>query len=740
MQELFARCARGFEDVLASELKGLHLRQVRPLKGGVAFFGATVDAYRACLHSRIATRIQLVLARVEAGTAQNLYDGAAAFAWEEHLAPGATIAVQAHGQNAALRNTQFTALKVKDAVCDRMREKRGTRPDVDAKNPDFAIDVSLHRSKATLYLNLSGPSLHRRGYRQEGVQTTAPLKETLAAGMLLASGWDELARQGSAFADPMCGSGTLAIEAALIATHRAPGLLRERWGFSGWLKHDQDAWCSLVDEARGQAKGEYAAPIVACDCDSQAVRIACDNAERAGVGDVVRFACCDASKLPEQLGHAARKRGGQLPSQGLVAVNPPYGERMSTADELPDTYASLARAVADLPAGWRLAAITPDATIDTALGRVPERVLECNNGPLEAQVRIYRADPAQHQSVQVVSLAGVQHSVGVAEKNSEQFAARLRKVARERAKWARKAGVSCYRVYDADLPDYAFAIDVYEADGSCERQRFVRMAEYQAPDTVDQDRAARRFSDACALVPAVLDIDRSQLFSKVRRREKGGGQYRDARERPRVVRVREAAYTFEVDLAGHLDTGLFLDHRETRRMIQDMAADARFLNLFAYTGTATVYAAGGGAAQTTTVDMSRTYLDWAQRNMRANGFAGPEHVFERCDVLEWVERSKRSGVAFDLIFCDPPTFSNSKSMGKRTWSVHRDHADLIQNLSSLLAQDGTLVFSTNLRTFKLDEQALDACGLVARNVTAETIPHDFERTPKVHRCYLVRRA
>ena len=186
--EFFARCAAGFEALLADELRALRLRRVRPLKGGVAFFGTVADAYRACLWSRIATRIQLVLARLDARDGDALYAGCVRYPWETCIASGATIAVQAHGTNDALRNTQFTALKVKDAVCDRLREQRGERPDVDPRDPDIALDVSLHKSHATIFLNLSGASLHRRGYRADGIQTEAPLKETLAAGILLAAG------------------------------------------------------------------------------------------------------------------------------------------------------------------------------------------------------------------------------------------------------------------------------------------------------------------------------------------------------------------------------------------------------------------------------------------------------------------------------------------------------------------------------------------------------------------------
>ena len=752
MHELFARCASGFEAVLADELRSLGLQRVRPLKGGVSFAGSTHDAYRACLWSRVATRIQLVLARVGANDAQALYDGVRSVAWDEHVSPGATIAVHAHGQNAALRNTQFTALKVKDAVCDRLRDVRGARPDVDAANPGFAIDVSLHKDKATIYANLSGASLHRRGYREDGVQTQAPLKETLAAGMLLAAGWPDLVARAQqsqdavGFLDPMCGSGTLAIEAALVAAGIAPGLHRAKWGFEGWVQHDAAAWAALLDEAGERRNGTDASRvrIVAGDIDQGAVDIARANAQRAGVSGLVELHCAESAQAQAYLGALAT-----LPQQGLMAVNPPYGQRLNAPGGSAQVNAALAGALDAVPESWGLCAITPDAALDTVVGSAPAACIECFNGPLAVTVRLYAGGGQQRQVLPIVSLAGAEHEVRVAEANSAQFAARLRKAARERAKWARREGVACYRIYDADLPDYSFAIDMLEGAGPNAGQRFACLYEYQAPSSVDPARAERRRNDCLAIVPLVLDVPSSQVFAKMRRQAKGGGQYREAQGDPFVVHVQEDGYLFELDLNGHLDTGLFLDHRTTRQVLGQMAQGrggaageergARFLNLFAYTGTATVHAAGGGASATTTVDLSQTYLAWAKRNMAANGFDGKQHAFVHADCLKWLHEAARQGQQFDLVFCDPPTFSNSKAMDASSFDVQRDHVALLRDIAAVLAPEGTIVFSCNRRSFKLDEDALGACGLSVRDITPDTIPHDFSRTPRIHHCYIVTR-
>ena len=224
---------------------------------------------------------------------------------------------------------------------------------------------------------------------------------------------------------------------------------------------------------------------------------------------------------------------------------------------------------------------------------------------------------------------------------------------------------------------------------------FLHIAEYAPPASVDPKRAQRRLEDVVALAPLVCSIDPAHVFTKVRKRDKGGGQYRSDGREPFIVEVQEYGLSFEGDLNGTIYTGLCLDHRDTRILVGSMADDARFLNLFAYTGSASVHAAAGGAKTTLTVDLSQTYLDWARRNMALNGFDGPEDRFERADAVMWVTQARRAGMRFDLIIVDPPTFSNSKSMGTRTWDVQRDHAELLIGVSRLLSEEGVAVFSCN---------------------------------------------
>ncbi len=733
--EFFATCPAGFEPQLKEELRQLRIKRVRPLKGGVAFFGSAVDGYRACLWLRCASRVLMVLDRVSAATADELYEGVCALPWHEHIGLGATIAVSARGTNANLRNTQFSALKVKDAICDTLRLAQGARPDVKPHRPDVAVWVSVHREKATISLDFSGESLHRRGYRGEGFAHEAPLKEALAAGILLQAGWDKAAHlEGMTFCDPLCGSGTFVIEAAMIASDMAPGLLREYWGFTGWRGFDARAFDQLLDEAdrRFEQGLENMPTLLGFDVNPQCIQSAEASARSMGLAPYVRFAQSDCIALPAALEEA----GVCLDQPGFIATNPPYGVRM-LAGELDEFYARFREGVAGLSSSWNMVVITPDSTFDASLGLDAYSAKPVYNGAIEACVRQYHCGSSCVQELPLVSLVGREVVALTMSDHADQFAARLRKVAKQRRKWAKKNNVFAYRVYDADLPDYAVAIDsVTDVDTSLE---YLVISEYQAPRSIEPNKAARRFHDVCSVAARLFDLPNERVFTKVRKQDRGGGQYAKVERENYCIHTLENGHRFELNLSGYLDIGLFLDHRITRQLLAEQSAGKTVLNLFAYTGTATVYAAAGGARATTTVDLSQTYLEVAKRNMRSAGFTGPQHRFVRANVLEWVERFAGAGVRYDVIFVDPPTFSNSKAMGKTTWDIQRDHAALLDKLQRMLALDGVIFFSGNLRSFKLNQKALEACGLTARDITAQTIPEDFARNPRIHFCYLIQK-
>ena len=789
--EFFATCLPGVESLLFDELHGLAVRKVRPLVGGAAFYGSPETVLRVCLWSRLAGRVNVVVGRVDASDADALYAGVRNLAWEEVLAERASIAVRANGVNGELRNTQFTALKVKDAVCDRLAEARGARPDVDAQAPDALIEVRLRDDRATIALDLSGASLARRSYLRPEDGPDAPVAVAQAAALLAALGAPERLAAGWGFLDPACDDGILLCEAAGLLADQAPGLVRDRWGFAGWARFGAAAWDDLLAEAddrleaglarvlgaEGAASATVDAPdqrtvrIVGLSASSPAVARARGHLRAAGLRAVASVEAVgpeDADAVEERLVRAVERTGAALGAgvaPALVVANvAPAGRAEDDARAVAEQAACVA-AARRAPAGSRFGFVGAGGF--SARFRTPaaERI-EIGRGRAEAVLERFDAPPCEPAVIAVANPAGgTELSVEVNDAASAQFASRLRKVARERRKWAAREGVACYRLYDGDLPEYACAIDLYEGAGDAEGILYAHVAEYAPPKSVNPDVARARFEDVLAIVPAVLGIRPDHVFSKARLRARGGGQYRDAGGRSYVTHTSEDGLVCEIDLGGYLDTGIFLDHRTTREMVGKMAAGKRFLNLFAYTGVATLHAAAAGAASTTTVDLSQTYLDWAARNLEANGFAAEgdarveggragkgrggrkaasrgqgSHELVRADVVRWVQEARRGRRTWDLIFVDPPTFSNSKAMGRRTWDVQRDHAELLIGVSRLLAKDGLAVFSCNLRGFKPDREALAKCGVAIEDITASTIPHDFERNPRIHHCYLVRRA
>ncbi|MBQ9041726.1 MAG: bifunctional 23S rRNA (guanine(2069)-N(7))-methyltransferase RlmK/23S rRNA (guanine(2445)-N(2))-methyltransferase RlmL [Eggerthellaceae bacterium] len=753
--EFFASCIAGLEGTLAQELKSFGIERVRPLGGGAAFFCEPKAALRACLWSRIASRILLVVGRVNAGDAALLYAGAYDVPWEEILAEDATMAVRAHGANDELRNTRFTALKVKDAIVDRMRSRRDERPAVDTVAPRAVIDVRVRDSRATISLDFSGEALNHRTYLAPDDKEDAALACSLAAGALTLSGWAELAGKGASFIDPACRDGIMLVEAALMACDCAPGLRRKKWGFTGWAHYDERVWNDLLTEANerfeaglvrvGGAAAAEMSPNERPDADrvrfvgastsSPLITRARNHVRHAGVRPVVSIELGDAAGMGELI--RAHKAIAHAPVL-MVASNVDAASRSDSLAHVQADEAAFVAACSKAPQGSRFAVVGAQ-DVQSRFGAAPAERFKLGRGRVETTVEVYDAAPAGGQTIEVPDLTGgAPHSVEVLEPASEQFAARLRKVFKERRKWAAREGVTCYRVYDSDLPDYAVAIDWYTGAGDARGNDYLHIAEYAPPASVDPDKARRRFTDVLAIAPVVCGIRPDHVFSKTRMREKGGGQYRNAGQRAYVTTVEENGHRFEVDLAARLDTGLFLDHRLTRQLVAEHARDARFLNLFAYTGTASVYAAAGGARETTTVDLSQTYLDWARRNMAANGFAGAGHTFERADVVKWVTEARRSGKRYDLVFVDPPTFSNSKAMGKRTWDVQRDHVELLIGVSRLLSEEGLAIFSCNLRSFKPYVEELERYDVEIEDISPATIPEDFSRTPKIHKCYLVR--
>ncbi|MCH9687959.1 MAG: bifunctional 23S rRNA (guanine(2069)-N(7))-methyltransferase RlmK/23S rRNA (guanine(2445)-N(2))-methyltransferase RlmL [Deltaproteobacteria bacterium] len=708
----FVTAPRGLIDILADELRELGARVVRTEPGGCRVRGPLSFGYRICLWSRCANRVLLHVGDMPAPDTDALYEGVRALPWEDHIDAGGTIAVDFVAVRAKISHTRFGMQRVKDAVVDRFRELKGRRPSVDPARPDLRINAFARGSGCSLAIDLCGESLHRRGYRRE--HGVAPLKENLAAALLRWVDWPQIAASGGAFVDPMAGGGTLAVEAAWMADDVAPGLLRRHWGFSRWNGHDARAWTTLVEEARERAEAGQArasAPVFAYDGDAEVLERAQANVARAGLEDRVQVAA-----------RALRSwTPGQAPADGLLALNPPYGERLGDKADLRGLYGRLGRTLLRCFPGWRALVLTSDDALRHAIGQVPTATLPVSNGPLRCTALRYALPTDDEDDEQSSSIAGPRPEDRA---QAEPFINRLRKNLRTRGRWAKREGVGSYRLYDADIPEFNVAIDRYD--------RWLHVQEYEAPSRIDPELAARRIDLVVAVLPEVLGVRTEHVVLKRRRRSRGRTQYRPFAETGHRFAVEEGGHRFWVNLHDYLDTGLFLDHRATRAWLQEHSAGARFLNLFAYTGTATVYAAAGGAKETTTVDLSNTYLDWTRANLELNGFEpGAQHRVVRADAPRWLEDDRGE---YDLIFLDPPTTSTSKAMETR-FDVVRDHPELIAAAMRRLAPGGQLVFSTNARRFTLDAATTD--NFAVEDLTKVTIPPDFRREPPIHRCWRI---
>jgi len=744
MLSYFIPTAKGLAPLLeVVELKEMGIENTKQMNGGVTFDGTLEQGYKVCLWSRFASRVLLKLNEFKVLDSLDLYMGCSTIPWEEHFDVDKTFSIDFSGSNDEIRNTQFGALKIKDAIVDRFRKKFDQRPNVEKRDADIRFNGRLWKDKATIYLDLSGSPLHLRGYRT--IAGEAPLRETLAAGIVKRSGW-----QGEALLDPMCGSGTLVIEAAMMALNIAPGSLRQTFGFESWKKHDDECWKTLKTSAQVYGKravNQCETRFYASDLSREMIEIARKNAQRAGVAELIEFSVADAKKVmpPEEL------------ETGMIISNPPYGERLGGFSDTITLYTELGHHFKDAFAGWNLAMFAMDTELLSCLGMRAAKSFKFFNGPIECVLKNYRISAKRNVDATITPKNATTTTdneplnpwtMGRGEENfemgqeseseivfkeakqikpaiySEAFANRLTKNLKRLEKWAKRENVECYRMYDADLPEYNVAIDRYG--------EYVIIQEYRAPKEIEAGKVRRRFLDVVSTVRYMLDLSDDKLVIKVRERQKGRKQYEKLDSKKQSLVVHEGQAKLIVNLQDYLDTGLFLDHRPTRLRIANMAKDKDFLNLFCYTATASVHAALGGARSTTSVDMSKTYLAWGEDNFAENGIKG-KHEFIQQDCIKWLQHAHET---FDLIFIDPPTFSNSKRM-KDVFDVQDDHVELLTSASERLNLEGEIIFSNNKRGFKLDIDAIKALGFYIKDISQASIPEDFKRNSKIHQCWIL---
>lgn len=724
--ELFITCPKGLEEPLLEELQLLSANAdgehtFKLTQAGVRVEADLEFAYRACLWSRLANRVLLLLDLVPAADAEALYQGVYAIDWLAHLRPEGTLTVDFNGRSDAINNTHFGALKVKDAIVDAVRDKTGSRPSVDRKRPDLRINVHLKREQAQIAIDLSGESLHRRGYRL--LAGAAPMKENLAAAILARAGVKTgVSDLPDLILDPMCGSGTLLTEAAMILADIAPGLKRRQFGFDRWVPHQAPLWNQLREEAqaRREAGLQQSLPqLQGYDADAQVLDRARANAAELGIEHLITLERCDLASLKAPQAQA-----------GLVISNPPYGERLGEQSSLRFLYAELGSFLKTQCGGWRAAVFTSNPELGKVMGLRAEKIYKLFNGALPSQLLLFSVFSQQQRAEVETEREAAQgennQQPAQISEQAQMLENRLRKNLKALSRWVKREQLEAYRVYDADLPEYAVAIDRYGEQ--------LVIQEYAPPASVDPVKAFRRLQDAVNVVGRVFEVGADNIILKQRKRQAGADQYQRQAQQGRTDLVREKGCLFEVNLRDFLDTGLFLDHRPVRKRIQELAKGKDVLNLFCYTATASVHAAVGGAKSVTSVDMSATYLEWAQRNFALNKLEGAQYQFIQADCMQWLDRPRRE--RFDLIFMDPPTFSNSKRM-QDILDVQRDHQFLVRAAVELLKQGGLLIFSNNYRRFKMDYEALSEFDI--KEITPQTIDQDFKRNAKIHVCFEVRR-
>ena len=728
----FITCPKGLQYVLEAELQKLGVTRLKPTPSGVSADVDKPTLYRVLLWSRIANRVIVELGSKKIDQADDIYDLAKSIDWSEHFTEENTFSVEFLGTNKVINHTSFGGLRVKDAVVDQFRDKSGVRPNVNRDKPDVRISAHLYQDKLTLGLDLSGESLHRRGYRN--LTGLAPLKENLAAGLLVLAGWGSRFDSTASFVDPMCGSGTLLIEAAMIACNKAPALEREEWGFNAWLKHDQRIWSALKSSAMEiyeQGKVAYKGRIVGFDEDNKVIQRAWENIKKAGFEQFIHV-----EKKPLEDFTLFEKM-----SSGLLLTNPPYGARLGEVESLKSLYQLLGQTFEHHLLDWQAAIFTGNDALGRSVGWRSYKQYKLLNGAIESQLLLFdlnaenrfkEAWQSPDQKVHSPSYWRIAHI-----ERAQMFKNRLLKNLRTTGKWANKNKISCYRLYDADMPEFSMAIDLYKNEKA---NTWFHVQEYAAPKSVDKESSIERLREALAVLKEFAEehfqSPESQIVLKRREMQKGSKQYERQASLGDMMVVQEGAGYFNVNLKDYLDTGLFLDHRPIRKWVFENAKDKRFLNLFCYTASVTVQAALGGAKSSLSIDMSKTYTAWAKDNFELNGINLAKHKCLQDDCIEWLKRESQvptNGSKYDLIFLDPPSFSNSKRMDG-VLDIQRDHAELIDAAMSLLQQDGQLIFSNNLRKFKLDEEL--GSRYKVKNISKESIAKDFERNQSIHQCWI----
>ncbi|WP_395167273.1 bifunctional 23S rRNA (guanine(2069)-N(7))-methyltransferase RlmK/23S rRNA (guanine(2445)-N(2))-methyltransferase RlmL [Francisella salimarina] len=709
----FASCAKGIELLLKDELDALGISSSEKL-AGVEFEGSFEDAYKVCIYSHLASQVMLKIATQKVTDQQALYDFISSINWLDYFDVNTAFKIIISGKHYDFNNTMFVSQKTKDAIVDQFRRETNERPNIDTDNPDNIIKLHLHKQYVNVLLCLNIESLHKRSYRQ--FQGQAPLKESLAAAILIKAGWlDELRKEQPILIDPMCGSGTILIEAALMAKNIVPVLLNKEFKLFNSKLHDEDLWSNLLGIAKKVQKPTNAI-IQGYDIDNNVLDKADRNIYQAGVEDVVNIKRQDIRDLENE-----------FESEGLIVTNPPYGERLygDQLDELLDIFNGFGDRLSQDFYGWKVAILT---SFGESIKEMQLRTTKKNkfyNGAIETV--LYQFDINEHARFKHESQ--LEKNIRIAEASAQKsdehvdFSNKLKKNLKNLKPWLKQSGVECYRLYDADIPTFAVAVDIYG--------EHVFLQEYRADATIDQNMAKQRFYQAIYQIHKTLDIQYENIHTRVRQRQKGKEQYQKNNDKNNFHVINEFDAKFYVNFDDYLDTGIFLDHRKIRQLVAKASKNKTLLNLFSYTCTASVHAALKGA-KTTSVDMSNTYLEWGKNNFELNNLDIKKHKFIQADCISWL---KSNSEKFDVIFLDPPTFSNSKRMDD-ILDIQRDHELLINLAMDSLKKDGVLYFSNNYRRFKMSSEII--AKFDCENIDKKCLSRDFLSNKNIHNCWEIK--
>ncbi|CAL4323877.1 bifunctional 23S rRNA (guanine(2069)-N(7))-methyltransferase RlmK/23S rRNA (guanine(2445)-N(2))-methyltransferase RlmL [Buchnera aphidicola] len=688
MNYLFASTFFGCEKLLEKELFLLGAKNLKIITGGIYYEGTDVTLYNSLLWSRIATKVFLCIKKFTIKNNNDLYIHIRKINWTKILNSEKNFSVVCKNINNNTQKNLLMSLKIKNIIFNQFYQKYYTCPKVNLINPDLLVVLFSVENMIHIMLDLSGDALYKRGYRLFSKNTT--IQENLSAAIILTSGW----KKNIPLIDPMCGSGTLVIEAAMISSDKAPGLDRKKWGFQSWKGYRKNIWEKVLKEAQERfkigIKNCFKNYHIGYDYDSNIIQIAQKNAIKANLETIINFSTCNLNNL---------KNPYNEKNHGIIISHPPCESKNNTESNLISLYVQLGFISKKYFKNWKLAILSSSKFLLSFLQMQSYEKIFFKNSSLEYILKKYKI---------FSNICNDRDFI-------EDYKNRLKKNIIELKKWTDYKEIECFRIYDADLPNYKIIIDVYK--------EWIVIQEYQAPKIINYKKAHKRLCNAIFYSKEILSISINNIVIKVRKKQKNNQQYQKLFEKNTFFIVKEYHTKLLVNLVDYLDTGLFLENRLVRKLLGEMSKGKDFLNLFAYTGTASVYAGLGNAKSTTTIDISKTYIKWSIRNMSINNLIGNKHYFIQKDCLKWIISTNKK---FDLIFFNPPNFSNSKRMDK-CFELKRDYINILINLKKILRKNGNIIFSSSVNNFEINYNDIKNINLHAKKITNLVKSKDFSK-------------